>query len=235
LEGRLMLSRSALYSAGARSLVIRELEPPVTVIAALRENDGSVLIAADSGEMERFGLGPTSSGRKLHKHERGPLAWGVTGNPEICAREFNEWLTHKPWPPRDWLSFVREVRRELGRANKEEKDAIRAAGDEPGDEDTADVLLVAWMDGPRIYEFNAHGNAYPYETAGFKAMGSGAGLAELAQFTLRTVDYQPPLAPLKKLDAIMATAIEYDKLCAEPLRIWRVTPNGVEVVSRAGA
>lgn len=60
----------------------------MTIIAALRESDDSILIAADSARTE------TPSGfrkivdDKLQKHPSAPIAWGGAGNPHIAINGF---------------------------------------------------------------------------------------------------------------------------------------------------
>jgi hypothetical protein len=82
-------TQQPLSCGGKFTLTLKE--PPMTVIAALKESPDSILIAADSQQMEVEATEQVRhlTSHKLQVHPKLPIAWGVYDNVSIGV-EFNE-------------------------------------------------------------------------------------------------------------------------------------------------
>jgi len=204
----------------ASELVLKE--PPVTIIATLRESDTSILIAADSGGVEEPPGIRIQFPIKLRKHTTAPLAWGYTGNPTI-GDDFTDWLRDYEWPPTSWRTFRDDAIRYLATLNGKQRELVELSRAKPGEGDTAQILLAGWLDRPEILELNDRGLATSYSDDQFQAVGAGKPVALIAYWVLEGVIP----SPLEKMKLIMAVASQMTPKCDPPVNIWRVTAEGI--------
>jgi len=208
----------------ASELVLKE--PPVTIIATLRESDTAVLIAADSGGMETPGNIRIQFPIKLRKHSTASLAWGYTGNPTI-GDDFTDWLKAYEWPPTSWRTFRDDAIRYLATLNGKQRELVELSRARPGEEDTAQVLLVGWLGRPEILELDDRGLATSYSDDQFHAVGTGKVVALIAYKALE----DEPSSPLEKMERIMGVASRMTPKCDPPVHIWRVTAESITGVT----
>jgi hypothetical protein len=198
----------------------------LTLIAALRESDTGVLIAADSGESETPGDLHSLQLYKLRQHPRAPLAWGAAGSGQIGHVEFTRWLEGIERLPATWDRFQDRAAERLAQLNGRRRELARLACAPGAEGDTATVLIVGWLDRPEIVELDDSGGATAYWDRGFMAIGSGKPHALIAYRTLSLVpDAQLP--PLQRLRWIMDVAAGMVRDCAPPVHVWRITRDGI--------
>jgi ATP-dependent protease HslVU (ClpYQ) peptidase subunit len=203
-----------------------EREPPVTIIVAMRENDDSVLIAADGESMESSLL-RMKNNSKLGKHPAGLIAWGTSGNSAI-GEVFSAWLQSYTWPPKDWFTFKEQAIEELSRLNGRQRELTKLSGAEVKDDYLCSCLLVGLIDSAGIYELDIVGRASPYWEVGFQAIGSGRLHAGVAYRTLCNVSGP---THLQKLIIIMQVVTQTAPGCGPPYTIWRITKDNITDVS----
>lgn len=198
---------------------------PLTVIIAMRENETSILLASD-GEAIEGGetLLRLPSGIKLQCHPAASIAWATSGNPTIGDEEFGTWIKSYKWPPKDWRTFSEQAIKRLSELNGRQRHLVKLSGKESTKDDTAECLLVGWLDRPEIYEFNDAGKATPYWSIGFQAIGYGKAHAWIAYKTLDSISTMTPLEKLKRIMEVVTTTMPG---CGPPCSIWRVTQDSI--------
>ena len=197
----------------------------MTLIAAMKESDTSLLIAADSAVRETPGNIPLTAIQKLRKHQSAPLAWGCSGDTEVGDR-FDAWMGTIPWPPTDWQQFSDRCADTLAELNGQVRKRATLAGGDPYRIAGTDLLVVAWFDEPQILEVDSWGKVAQYGSNAFHAIGSGKQIAYIAFATVKVFGGVTPLDKFRHLSGI-ATRTAND--CDFPVHIWRVTPSGVTV------
>jgi hypothetical protein len=216
------------YAAGAPRVRRALREAPVTVIAACRESEDSLLIAADSGETEAKSGRRLTTNRKLHRHRNEPLAWAISGNPTIGDQGLNQWLAGQVWPPASWHDFLGEIADRVAFFNGRQRDRARLAGVTDIDQHTTQLVVVAWAGEPHIYEFDDTGRDTPYVEAPLLAVGTGNDYFFAAYMAL---DQFAPLLPiLDRFAASMQVAATHAPACGEPCYVWRVRADGISEV-----
>ena len=208
---------------GNQKAVLPLKEPPMTIIAAMRESDASILIASDTEGTEEGGI-RLNNRRKLRHHPHAPIAWGCSGNITIGIEDFAPWLESYNWPPADWRTFRRQTTETLAKLNAEQRQLVQLSGVRLQESDTANCLLVGWLNHPEIYEFNDRGIATAYWERGFQAIGTGKLYAWTAYKTLQHCD---GLEPLQVMMIIMHIVVTTAPECGFPYHIWRVTEKGI--------
>ena len=202
----------------------------MTVIAAIREHDTALLIAADTGGEENPGQIPIVVPNKLRRHPSAPLAWAAAGNETIGA-DFSEWLVSYAWPPQDWKKFRDEAIEYLSQLNGRQRELLSLARKEPAASDTAVVLVAGWLGTPEILELGDDAKVTSYIDDGFHAVGSGKAHAYIAHRTLEGITG----SPIEKVHRLATVAAIMAPKSSPPVVIWRVTPDGVEEVDGKGA
>ena len=94
----------------------------MTVIAAMRESEDAILLAADSGGWEEPG-GRIHVADKLQAHATAPIAWASAGNTTVGS-DFDKWLKAYDWPPADWTTFRDEAIESLSRLNGRQRELV---------------------------------------------------------------------------------------------------------------
>jgi ATP-dependent protease HslVU (ClpYQ) peptidase subunit len=198
----------------------------MTIVAALREDSNSVLIAADSLITENDGI-RSGSYDKLQHHASAPVAWGAAGNTTISMMQFGEWMHRFSWPPKDWPTARVKIAEHLSRLNGKQRKLCTLAGVEAKPGDLGHILVVAHFGGCiEIFEVDGFGvvSIIPQEQE-FHAIGSGAPHAIIAQ---RAMNYSKSASPYTKLRVLMSVAAECAPSCAPPVHIGKVTATGYE-------
>jgi hypothetical protein len=213
------------YATDGPRLALAPPEEPVTVIAALRESEESVLLAVDSGETEsHWGLRSLAS--KLHRNAPARLAWALAGNPEIGEQGLNEWLLSHSGPPPDWDEFVYALAERVAMLNGRERQLTKLSGARGSAQDTAELLLVAWSNGPRMVEINDKGRRTT-PAGDFCAIGTGglhAWIAYEAVSMASTITHMPHRL---RFVVAMMTAAHHAPACSPPVRGVQVTRDAV--------
>lgn len=198
----------------------------LTVVIAMRENDSSILMAAD-GEVLESGMIRLQGEIKLHCHPIGVIAWGTSGNLTIGKDEFGTWLKAYQWPPNSWVTFRDAAVEKLAELNGERRRLKSKAGLRASLDDVADCVIAGWIDGPNIYEFDDSGGYKSYWERGFHVIGSGKDSAWAIYKAFDEIDTIKPLEPLEKLRIIMKVVVSITPKCGEPRHIWRIKQEGI--------
>ena len=215
-----------------------EVQEPMTVIAALRESPDSILIASDTAITET-GAGITDRGvQKLFRHEKPGLVWGTGGDVTVGFEQFGRWMQDCDWPTESWETFGEAARAELSQLNAAQRARIREAGGRVRREDTAEALIVAFVDGTgHLLELTSRGTANPYDKFGFHAIGTGKlhaytakRVAEVMMSNIKIDGASPELGALGQLHAIVMVAAGLAPGCGRPVDLWRVTSEHVEII-----
>src|SRR5688572_5096903 len=120
-------------------------EPPMTIIAAMRESETSILIAVDSQQLETPGNIPSFTDTKLQWHPSIPLAWAVADNATIGMR-FSEIVKKLQFPPNiNWDSLEDQLNKQLSTLNKKQREHCKRAGVNPAPEELASVLVAGFL------------------------------------------------------------------------------------------
>lgn len=204
----------------------------MTVIAALKESPDSILIAADSQQMEIEATGQVRhlTSHKLQAHPKLPIAWGVYDNVSIGV-EFNEWLKQFDWRySNDWYGVQQQIAERLATLNGNQRRLCQIAGRFAQDSELCGALIVAFRDGTgSVFQVSASGMVAPKQEHEFHAVGSGFIHANIAYKTIMRV--KPEITAEDKLRAVVRIAAEDAPSCGPPVHIARVTSNGVEMLS----
>lgn len=198
----------------------------MTIVAAYREDSGSVLIAADSLITEDNDVRSLSND-KIQHHATAPLAWGAAGNTTISMMQFGEWMHQLAWPPVDWPTTRTAIAEHLSRLNGEQRRLCTLAGVEAKSGDLGHILVVGNFGGSmEIFTVDGLGvvSIIPQEQE-FAAIGSGSPHAIIAQ---RALGYASSATAYTKLRILMSVAADCAPTCAPPVHIGRLTANGYE-------
>lgn len=206
-----------------KKLIIK-LKNPMTIIAAMKESEISILLSSDTGAMENLNV-RLSNFTKLRSHPKANLAWAASGNKSIGIEDFTPWLESYNWPPSDWKVFKNHAIDKLCELNGEQRRLFAKSGATIEDDILADCLIVGWLDRPEIYLLGNNGIAQSYWDIGFEAIGSGANHAWIAYKALEHITTLPKLLELQIImDVVARSAVG----CELPFHIWRITKDSIE-------
>jgi len=206
----------------------------MTVIAAMRDTDGSILMGSDSKAIEDTGISYTLD--KLKVHPSGSLVWGTAGPLSLGIR-FSEWLTAYDLSHTRWQELQEEITEKVCELNGNERRSVKDCESTPDAGDAILVLVAGRIDGvTRLFSINDRGNCVVIEPPwDFEAIGARAQ----AKYILLGIDYM--LAYLAKggVDVSLFNKLVKMQLlleainarvegCGPPPHIWRIGQNGVE-------
>jgi hypothetical protein len=218
-------SNKELISESSKfSLTLKE--PPMTIIAAMRETPESILIAVDSQQTEMPGGIRISTDTKLQQHPTLPLAWGVAYNASI-GTQFSEWARSYPLTSStDWFTLQGQFAECLSRLNGTQRALSGLAGvrDLPP-EALCSILVVGYLGTVgKIFEIDPMGllSVLPDDQE-FCAIGSGKVLAYVAHRTLTRIPSEATAE--ERLKTIVDITAEIEQHCGPPVRWGRVTPD----------
>ncbi len=199
----------------------------MTIIAAMREDTNSILIAADSEYEESGQIRLGGGARKLKRHPTGMLAWAISGNTTLGEIDFCEWIQAYSWPPPTWRIFERDAITKLSYLIGEQRKLVELSRAQPNPaHDAAECLLVGWLgDLPEIYAFGDAGQVQSYLQDGFCAIGKGNIDAWVSYLTLRDFG---GITQLTKLQTIMNVITHTISGCGGEYYIWRVKKDIIE-------
>jgi hypothetical protein len=202
----------------------------MSIIAALDAGD-CLYLASDSMVTEESGVRLTR--QKLDMLPGRPIAWGFSGD-EGIGYQFRDWF--KAWPfPSDatWSHVADAAIEELSRLNGRKRALGKLAGVETTDSDLADVLIAGYIAGvPDIYELTDRGSASSVKHSVLAAIGSGHAHATIAYLTLRGTRKELKLDQ-QLLGFAVGMAAQIAPQCGPPVRMLRLTPEGVEELTQA--
>jgi ATP-dependent protease HslVU (ClpYQ) peptidase subunit len=205
----------------------------MTLIAAMRDTDGSILIGADS-QMTDETSGIRYTVNKLKQHPSGKLAWGTAGAAPL-GETLSKWLEAYPSPLRDWESLSSAIRDKIVEINGDQRRAIKRSESEPGPSDGFDTLLAGYIDDtPRMLIIDDCGRSITAPEQVFNAIGAAVQAKSIligADYTLELLNERCGIAPLdaflKMKLVLSAVAMEIEG-CGLPIHIWRVSNEGIE-------
>ena len=124
-------------------------EEPMTIIAAMWQDDGSIAIGADSRLTD---VGPpilihSEVHDKLKRHRSAPLAWGTVGDRTLGSR-FSSWLTQ--WElPIGFEAFRETIARQVSEMNGTQREIMRLSKCREQDIENSlfQLLLAGYVDG----------------------------------------------------------------------------------------
>jgi ATP-dependent protease HslVU (ClpYQ) peptidase subunit len=200
---------------------LKPKEPPMTIIAAMKENESSILLASDS----EVAIGDIrlNYGNKLCRHPSASLAWAIAGDHTIGVDSFTPWLKAFKAPLPDWKTFSDQAIRKLSELNGERRTLIELSHSKPNKNDVCNCLMVGWLDRPDIYELDDRGIITSYWRFGFHALGSGSLHSWVAYKALTSIG----LSALPKMRAIMEAVVTTAPNCNQPIYIWRITQDTI--------
>ena len=193
----------------------------MTVIAAIEDTDGSILLGSDSEANDGAVLFHM---QKLRQLDDLPVAWGVADNAQVGLQDFAIWLRLQEWPIQDWDVFTNSARSALSEINGKARADARKAGLEPTESHVADVLLVTNFGEPHILSLGKDAAAFSVPSGHLEAIGSGGVHAKIAYAALSRV---LPDIPTKMALAI-EVAIQTADGCGGIGALWRMTTDGVD-------
>lgn len=211
-----------------------KLKVPMTLVGAMFDDDDdqAILIGADSVQIDSPGPVILPHPGKLRRHETAPLAWAFTGSIQVTTQDFSRELAAAPWPPMSWSEFVDQVGERFARMNGRQRELHALAHGTPGVEIVTSMLMVGWIgDRPGIYEFNDQGSITPYTDERFQAIGAGGAYAKIIREAYKRVTFDAPAAV--RFGLMMQLAIDITPNCTQPLKVWRVKPEGIADVMPA--
>lgn len=193
----------------------------------MKDEDGSILIAADSMISDQHNAAVDFDLHKLKVHQSYPLVWAITGLYSRAIGQFSEYLAGHP--AASWEELLEDTKERFAKINGEERRIAKLAEVELGPNDLASLLIVGWLDGePDIVEFDENGASTSYyETPGFHAIGAGAPHAIISRWTLE--GFKMPTLP--RFERIMRVATRLSPKCDFPLHVLRVSAGAVERLS----
>jgi len=200
-------------------------ELPVTTLAALRVNDESILLAADS-----FGVRPSEGypseyeWYEVTKIESDPipngrLAWGIAG--EDVAEIFGNWLRNTA-NTESWVTLIPEVRKWVTKTNH--------PPGKPPLLDQVKVLLTGFLNGEqKIIGFRTWGE--PYCPPGdseclFVGVGESSSAHRWGEMCIAGMDQSGVLLRTQILDPLVIRLSGV----RGPVRWWRITPSDFQEI-----
>lgn len=202
----------------------------MTIIAAMRESDDSILIGADSGETNTNKLRSLNL-KKLQRHNRLPLAWGAAGNTYMGVDSFAEWLT--AFEPNDsakeltWNNLKEACENKMADIIRRQVDL----GNRSGIRFTPImngvlVLLTGYLEKKlRIAEIDYDGK-WSFVHQPFHAIGMMSHALAIHYTTIEKT--HPPNCD--DFDSVLESGARSFQMCDPPIHIWRITSKGIEVV-----
>lgn len=199
----------------------------MTLIVVVKEDDQSLLIAADGLERSSNNVYTITKRPKLHKASQGGLAWAASGNATVA-----EWLAEKltAQPPNSWATMrdnTAGIPLIVANLNGDQRHILAGARAPWRNDFGVTCVIAGWLEGELgIWEIDNCGQPTPYLEHGFCAIGGPASTAE----HISTALFDSPKNPLEKLKTIFNAIIKGIPSIGYPLDIWRITPGGVTIV-----
>lgn len=200
-------------------------EPPLTVIGAMDCGD-HLLLAADSQVSDGQ---VTWQQQKLDFLSDRPLAWGFAGAEDIGV-DFGRWLRSYTWGTGDdWYAFRDVAAQELARLNGNKRRLVHRARARLGPEDTAILLLAGYIGRePKILEIDDGARPTFLSEGRFTSVGTGKAHAGIAYRTLMAFSKNTFPHAADNMRALMTVAAGLAPQCSPPVRVLRVSSQGVE-------
>lgn len=196
----------------------------MTIIAAMRESEKSILIGADSGETDtNTGLRLINE-KKLQLHPCLPLAWGACGNPAVGIDGFAEWLK-KEQGFNDWKTFREACEDEMAKLSSRQVRIRKTIGlpDNLLLSDGADILIVGFMENAlRILVVERDGKG-SFVSQNFHAIGIKPDYLAVCYKAIEKIRV-PGYEDFKN---ILDSGARSFLKCDPPIHIWRVSTDGV--------
>ena len=200
----------------------------MTLIAAAVCGD-HLLFATDSQVTERNGLATTFE--KPSQRTDHPLVWGFSGD-EGIGMDFHQWMSeYQISPEASWRSVADAASEQLSRLNGRKRERAFLARVEPKSDDLASVLLAGFVGGVLdIWELDDRGGAT--SVARHQLYGIGSGWPHAAMVFLTVKRMAPKMPPLDQsfFAVVMELGIKHSDMCDFPLRMLKVTADGVTEV-----
>ncbi len=198
----------------------------MTIIAAIKESNESLLVGADTMATEDDGMKDTLA-TKLYNHNTHKIAWGCSGNGEIARREFTPWMQSLSING-NWESLKNIVGDKIAELNGRQRERAEKARVEPKPEHLITCLFVGWLNNePNIYEFTNDARVHSYMENGFFAMGSGAKIAFGAYVALKNTSG----TAVDKFKLILKASCIKAISCGGTIHIKRVANNLIEDIT----
>jgi hypothetical protein len=204
---------------------------PVTLIAGMVCDDGSLVLCGDSQLTDSDGTRLTDA-LKLGTLPDRPVAWGWSGD-ETIARDWGTWFqgADHSWP--SWSELRESATEELSRLNGRRRHLNELSGVKTTDNDVTTILLAGFVGGvPHLIELSERGGAMPATHHSVAAIGSGSPHFKIAFRTL-CVFYRGKPVPLTEdhMVHLMLAAIQVNLTgCGFPIRLVKVTPEGASEI-----
>jgi hypothetical protein len=198
----------------------------MTLVMALKENDQSILIGADSEQTDEHGLKSVTA--KLHQVKDLPLMCGTSGNADIGNRLFTGWLDGLTMAGADWLQFSELASEHLSDLNGAQRQRSKSAMVQltPG-VFTADAILAGWLQGhPDIFALSEDGRFDSAWQRGFLAIetGSHSAVAIYNCFKYLSRIGEIKLTPERIARLILDVVALTVPNCGPPVELWRIGP-----------
>ena len=209
-------------------------ENPMTVVLAVWDTDGSILLGADSEQTDEDGL--KSEIVKIQQvADEIPVMWSSVGNPAIGIHGFGQWLAGYTFNGTDWSEFSRDAADAWSRLNGEQRRLTEQAGVTLDEQKVrtylADGVLAGWLGGEgRIVGLSSDGRVTPIPKGESFAAGSGKVVAQAVMLSMRYI--QEVGTPLEHVQTSLETACQFAPNCGPPIEIWRITSSDCTRVLR---
>jgi len=195
----------------------------MTIIAAMRESEESLLIGADSGSTTLSGFRQLVDD-KLHRHPDRMIAWGIAGSPYLGINLFTKRLQDTRPAPDNWENLTNLARTLLVEICDNE-----LKFSEPFHSKNTvllSVLIVGWLaDKPGMLMLCC---GHPPDLAEY-------GLTAIGQETI-SMDFgyklleKSAMSNVDKFLLLLNTgAVSFDA-CSPPVHVWRIKKDSIQIV-----
>ena len=196
----------------------------MTVILAGRECDDSILVGADSLQIDATSNRKTII-KKLYELKNYRIVWGYSGCSEL-AYKFERRLKEPDPAICSWDTFEKDIREIIVDINAEQRYYVKRSGANWNSNLGLSCLFAGWLGGePHMITIEDDSTIGDYLPQGIGGIGSGYPPAMAAYEALEEIK---DISVGKRFYIALKTAINIERLyCGLPLVIWRITPEKV--------
>ena len=207
---------------------LAQKEAPMTIVAAMREPSGGILLGADSEWTEESGAKTRQP--KLQRVPDVPIAWASAGNPQIGIYEFGQWAKDYSWAKKTWSEAMADASTTWASLNGTQRRRPESAGIAMTKEREgtllSDAVLVGWLGNEMgMFSMSSDGTIFNLAERGIWMLGTGAVYAHTV---FNTLAYIGRTDRIEWMEIILNLVISIAPNCGPPAECWRVTPSGIE-------
>jgi hypothetical protein len=195
----------------------------VTLIAVVKDDDGHLLVGADSAQvsMDSDSVWASETVRKLSTVGDRPLVWGWSGSSEIGG-PFANWILGSDVDWADWATLQRGAQDEVRRLNKQMESQLVHEGQWP-----TTIVIAGYVEGVQdIWYIDQTNMGMSRKDVGSLFIGSAQHCASIGWTYIKRYQ-QPNVDEFHNWLSVLSQSV---MSISPPVQLWKITPERCQEV-----